>query len=222
MALLAITIRYPRTVFIESPLAIIKFPFTIIIRRLALPFGFLIALFGLIIGKDISNEYRTRRRRYLTFSGCNKFLLTTGTDEQMVKTKIIEGIESIDAEVRIEEFEFSSGVEQTITIPPKNISFHDFNYLVQWLTDGKVRTVGLVENKRMTYTVYDDPDTTNLIGQTDLGEKFFISLADNFNKRQFLRINDEIELVEEYNISRIKSELSAQQPATHINHPPKT
>ena len=216
LGLLAVTIRYPRTVFVEIPLAIIKFPFRVVKEELFI--GFFLDLFGLIIGKDINNEYKTKRRKYLTFSKCNKFLLTTGTDEGMVKTKIAEGIDSTNEKLKIEDFRFLNASGQTIVLPPADISFHDFNYLIQFLTDRPVRTVGLVENKRLAYTVYDDPETTNLIGQTSQGEKLFISLVDNFDKRQFLRINDDIELQEEYNISRIKSELSAQQATMHINH----
>jgi hypothetical protein len=216
LALLGVTFRYPRTVFIDIPLAIIKFPFYVIKEGLLI--GFFLDLFGLIAGTDVNNEYKTKRKRYLTFNKCHKFLLTTGTDNEMVRTKVIEGIDSTNEKLKIEDFRFLNNAEQTITLPPADISFHDFNYLIQFLTDGPVKTVGLVENKRLAYTVYDDPDTTNLIGQTDQGEKFFISLADNFDKRQFLRIHDEIELVEEYNISRIKSELSAQQATIHINH----
>lgn len=216
LVLLGLTIRYPRTVFVEIPLEIIKFPIHVLKEELFIEF--FLDLFGLITGKDINNEYKTKRKRYLTFNKCNKFFLTTGTDEGMVKIKTIEAIESTNREMVIDQFRFLTASEQTITIPPTDISFHDFNYLVQFLTDGPVKTVGLVESKRLAYTVYDDPDTTNLIGQTDQGEKFFISLVDNFDKRQFLRINDDIELQEEYNISRIKSELSVQQATMYINH----
>ncbi|HMG94000.1 MAG TPA: hypothetical protein VK589_28265 [Chryseolinea sp.] len=82
--------------------------------------------------------------------------------------------------------------------------------MIQFLTD-EVNTVGLVEGDGLAFTVYEDPETSNLIGQTDQGEKFFISLVDNFDKKQFLRMNDELELLEEYSVSRIKSDLSAQQ-----------
>jgi hypothetical protein len=209
LVLLVAIIRHPRAFFIEFPLGMIKFLGRGIKEELFI--GFFLALFGLFTGKDVNNEYKTKRKRFLIFSTTNKFLLTTGTDEGMVKIKVTEGIESLNGKLKIEEFRFLSTSDLTTTIPPKDISFHDFNYLVQWLTDGKVRSVGLVEGKRLTYTVYDDPNTENLIGQTHTGETFFISLVDSFDKRQFLRINDEIEILEEYNIERIKSGLSAQQ-----------
>lgn len=216
LVLLGLTIRYPRTVFVEIPLVIIKLTFYVIKEGLFI--GFFLDLFGLISGQDINNEYKTKRKKYLTFSNCNKFFLTSGADEAMVRTKIIEAIESVNEKLRIEDFRFLDASEQTITLPPTDISFYDFNYLIQLLTDGPIKTIGLVESKRLAYTVYDDPDTSNLIGQTEHGEKFFISLVDNFDKRQFLRINDVIELQEEYNISRIKTDLSAQQATKAITN----
>lgn len=209
LVLLALTIRYPRAVFVEIPMAILGALFHPL-TELALLLTGVIGVTGTILGKDLNNVYRTKGKRFLTFARCKKFLLTTGTDEGMVKIKVVEFIEATNEKLRIDEFQFASKSEQTITIPPNNISFLEFNYLIQWLTDRKVKSVGLVESTRMAYAVYDDPETENLIGQTDRGEKFFISLVDNFDKRQFLRINNEIELLEEYDISRIKNELSIQ------------
>ena len=147
----------------------------------------------------------------MNFSGCSKFLLTMGTDVETVKAEIIDTLVLLDDEtLRIEEFRFLRAPKFTITIPPTHISFHDFSELIQFLTD-EVNTVGLVEGDGLAFTVYEDPETSNLIGQTDQGEKFFISLVDNFDKKQFLRMNDELELLEEYSVSRIKSDLSAQQ-----------
>lgn len=171
LVFLVLTIRYPRTVFVEIPVAILKFPYYAI--RRTWPVELFLILLGLLTGKDINNEYKTNRKRFLTFARCTKFLLTTGTDEGMVKVKINEGIELLNKTVKIEEFKFLTTSEQIITIPPKDISFHDFNFLIQLLTDGRVETIGLVESKRLGYTVYNDPGTTNLIGQTDQGEKFF-------------------------------------------------
>lgn len=216
LALVVVTIRYPRTVFVEIPLAIIKLPFYAL--KEAFFINFFLDLFGPITGNDINNDYKTKRKRYLTFSKYSKFLLTTGTDTEMVKSKLLEGVDSTNLNCKFDDFRFLETSSQTITIPPSDISFHDFNYLVQLLTDGRVTTVGLIESKRTSFTVYDDPETTNLIGQTDQGEKFFISLVDNFDKSQFLRISDDIQIQEEYNLSRIKSELSAQQATTHINY----
>ncbi len=72
-------------------------------------------------------------------------------------------------------------------------------------------TVGLVENKRVAYTVYDDNDGICLIGQTEQGGKFFVSLRDNFDKRQFLRMSNEVELIESYNVFQMKNALGAHR-----------
>lgn len=210
LAFLVFIIRYPRKVFIELPLGIINFIIYVIKEELFI--GFFLGLFGLIIGQDLDNEYKTRKKKYLTFSKTNKYLITTGTDEGMVNIKISEALETTKEKLKINDFKFiTTPASQTITIPPTNISFYDFNYLVQLMTDGRVKTVGLVENNRLAYTVYNDPNTENLIGQTHNGEKFFVSLVDNFDKRQFLRINNEIETIEENTVSKIKNELRNMQ-----------
>jgi hypothetical protein len=202
LALMAVTIRYPRAVFIELPLAILRGIFFN-----ALPFD-LADPAGAVTGKNLSNEYRTRRRRFITFSKTDKFMVTTGTDVGMVKIKINESLETLDEKMKFDEFKFICAADHTIIIPPKNISFYNFNYLIQSMTDDPVKTVGLVEGKRLSYTVYNDRKTINLIGCTNKGEKFFISLFDNFTKKQFLRINDDIETIPEYDVFAIKRTIS--------------
>ena len=136
--------------------------------------------------------------------------MTFGSDEQSVKKELDSAQILLDDEtITIEEFKFLHTSKCIITIPPSRISLHDFNSLVQYMTD-EVNTVGLVKGDNLSFTVYDDPKTINVIGQTDQGEKFFISRYDNFSSKQFLRLNDDIGIINEYSVSRIKSDLSSQ------------
>lgn len=169
----------------------------------------LLRIVGHFIGKDINNEYKTQGKIFFFFAPCSKYLLTMGTDVEAVKTEIIDVLDILDEELSIEEFRFLPTPKCIITIPPSHISFRDFNELIGWLTDD-VNTVGLVESKDLTYTVYEDESTTNLIGQTEQGEKFFISSIDKYGQKQFLRLNNEIELLEDYSVSRIKNDLRAR------------
>jgi hypothetical protein len=200
LLLLGAMIRWPKAFFIETPLAI----FGLILHYFKE--AFFIDFFLAVFGSD--PDYKTRKKRYLTFSRCKKLMITTGTDEGMVKIKIAHALESTNQKLTTAEFKFHSNEERTVTIPPEKITFHDFNYLIQYLTDGRVRTIGVVESKRIVFTVHQDPDTTNLIGETDKGEKFYISLEDNFDHKQFLRINNEIEVPEEYRVSAVRQSLT--------------
>ncbi|HMG94001.1 MAG TPA: hypothetical protein VK589_28270 [Chryseolinea sp.] len=49
--------------------------------------GFFLYLFSRLIGRDINNEYKTKGKIFLNFSGCSKFLLTMGTDVETSKQK---------------------------------------------------------------------------------------------------------------------------------------
>ena len=132
-------------------------------------------------------------RKFIEYSeeGCWSFkpeVLKTMRGDKL--KEIIDVLILLDDEsLKIEEFKFFPSGKYTITIPPGRISFHDFHKLIQYLTD-EVDTVGLVEGNELVYTGYTDPKTGMVIGQTDRGEKFFISILDDTDKKLFLRIND--------------------------------
>jgi hypothetical protein len=110
-----------------------------------------IARFILRMRKALLGEekYRTKEKRYFAFAPCSKFLLTMGMDDQTVKKEIIDVLDLLDDEsLKIEEFKIFPSEKFTITIPPSRISFHDFNELIQYLTD-EVNTIGLVEGKEL-------------------------------------------------------------------------
>jgi hypothetical protein len=213
LILVAATIRYPRTVFVDIPLGIIRMPFYLI--RDSFFVRLLLGMIGAVIGEDVNNEYRTHGKRFLDFRRCAKFLITGGAGE-FTRLKVIEAIKSTEERMPIDTFRFFSSEEQTVTIPPEKITFYDFNYLVLALTEGHVYTVGLVQGDRITFTVFDDPETGNLIGEADRGEKFFISMLDNFHKKQFLRLTDQVEISQEKGIKHIVKELNAVKDEVNL------
>jgi hypothetical protein len=125
-----------------------------------------------------------------------------------LRCKLTEGLELMNEKLKSHNFQFVALGDKTIIQPPTSISFYSFHFLVQSFDEYKIRTIGVVETLRTTYTVYNDPNSENLIGQTDKGKKFFISLMEDYSKRQFLRVSRDIVTSEEFDVSKVKSELA--------------
>lgn len=151
--------------------------------------------------------YRTEVKKFIKFEVSKKYYLSWETDMANLKDKLKEGLEKSDAKQDVDEFQFTRVGERTVIQPPMSISFYSFHFLVQWLTDRKIKTVGIVETSRTAYTTYSDPNSEYLIGETSKGKRFFITLMEDYSKRQFLRLNKGIETIEEFGVERIREEL---------------
>jgi hypothetical protein len=168
-----------------------------------------VRIYEWITGKDTGlNGYRTEQKKYIKFSVAKKFLLTWETDIEHLKYKMTDGLETMNEKLQVTDFKFSTIDHRTIIQPPTSISFYSFHFLIQWLTEYKINTVGVVETVQTVYTTYNDPNSENLIGQTSKGKRFFISLMDDYSKRQFLRINRDIETIADYDVLAIKGGLA--------------
>lgn len=168
-----------------------------------------VKIYEWITGKETGiNGYRTEYKKFIKFSVAQKLILTWETDIEHVKHKLIDGMETINEKLDIADFQFTTFEQKTIIQPPSSISFYSFHFLVQWLTEYKIDTVGMVETPRTVYTTYNDPDSENLIGQTDKGEKFFITLMEDYSKRQFLRINRDLKTIDDYGVLAIRGGLT--------------
>jgi hypothetical protein len=154
------------------------------------------------------NGYRTEQKKFIKFSVAKKFLLTWETDIDHLRSKLTEGLELMNEKLKSHNFQFVALGDKIIIQPPTSISFYSFHFLVQSFAEYKIRTIGVVETLRTTYTAYNDPNSENLIGQTDKGKKFFISLMEDYSKRQFLRVSRDIVTSEEFDVSKVKSELA--------------
>jgi hypothetical protein len=199
IALVAAIIRYPKATFIDIPLGLLK--------RL-LFFDFFVGIFEILIGKEGGdNEYKIQKKIYFDFNSCNKLLLTKETDELKVKSEIKESLSIISEKVNSINFVLTRIGDELIIQPNKDIPFYEFHFLVQSLAEAKIETVGLVESKAMTYSVYNDPNSVNLIGQTDKGDKFFITLLEGYEDKQFILLNRSIETNEEYDVENLKARL---------------
>lgn len=160
-------------------------------------------------GKEtgLFSGYKTEKKKFIKFNTAKKFILAWESIEQ-IKSKIAVGLDAIDEQFHIVNFEFKIIDQMTIVQPPASISFYSYHFLVQWLAENNGKSIGIVETTRTAYTTYYDPDSENLIGQTDKGEKFFISLTEDYSKAQFLRVNSTIKTNEEYDVARIKRDLA--------------
>ncbi len=68
--------------------------------------------------------------------------------------------------------------------------FELFHFIVKDFEEHNIKTVGVVETKRTAYTVYQNLYSELFIGQTDKSVPFFIDLSDYYKRRQFLRMNN--------------------------------
>ena len=168
-----------------------------------------VRIYEWITGKDTGlNGYRTEQKKFIMFSLAKKFILTWETDVEHLKYKLTEAFDTLEKKLDVTHFQFTTTGKKTIIHPPPSISFYSFHYLVQWLTEFKINTVGIVETPRTVYTTYNDPDSENLIGETDKGKRFFISLMEDYSRRQFLRMNRDIRTIDAYSVNAIKNSLA--------------
>lgn len=168
-----------------------------------------IKIFERLAGKSTGlNSYRTEQKKFIKFDIAKKFLVTWETDIEHLESKLTEGLELMNEKLKPCNFQFVAFGDKTIIQPPTSISFYSFHFLVQSFAENEIRAIGVVETMRTIYTTYNDPNSENLIGQTDKGKKFFISLMEDYCRRQFLRLNRDIVTSEEFDVSKIKIELA--------------
>ena len=178
-----------------------------------------VRIYEWITGKDTGiYGYRTEYKKFIKFTGAKKFLLAWEKDVEHLKDKLADGLETMNEKLTANDFEFTMLDDRIIIQPPPSISFYSFHFLVQWLAEYKITTVGIVETLRTSYTTYNDPNSENLIGQTDKGKKFFISLMENFSRRQFLRINRNIETLEEFDVEKVKRDIEIRTQSSRQPH----
>lgn len=175
-----------------------------------------VKIYEWVTGKQIEtgDSYRTEHKKFIKFSSAEKMLVIWETDVDDLKSKMTDGLRTINENSDVTAFLCRTIGERTIIQAPASLSFYSFHFLVQWLNEHKTKTIGLVETARTAYTTYNEPDSENLIGQTDKGKKFFISLMEDYSKRQFLRINRNVRTIADYDVANIKSDLSALSSST--------
>ncbi|MBL0740743.1 hypothetical protein [Chryseolinea lacunae] len=168
-----------------------------------------VILYRWITGKDGEriNDYKTDRKRFIQFEGMKKRILVEERDIALVKSKISETLGELAESLVIDDFQFQTTDQGTIIHAPRSISFFTFHFLIQALGRRDIVAIGLVESTRFAYSAYNDPNSVNVIGQTYMGNRFFISLVEDYSKKQFLRVNNRIKTNPAYKVRALKNEL---------------
>ena len=166
-----------------------------------------VRIYQWITGNADIVRYRTEYKKFVKFSAAKKYVIVWQTDTEYLRNLLTELPGRSNDKIRVADFHFTGVRHMTIMQPPSSISFYLFHYLIQRLSDHKIKTVGLVETTHTAYTTYSDPDSENLIGETDAGKRFYISLLDDYSKRQFLRVNRDIITNPEFEMLKIKRQI---------------
>lgn len=162
-----------------------------------------IFLFECVTGKSTINGYRTEYKRYIKFEVARKHILVWDVPPNELSVKLKNALEATKEQHDLNEFHLSIAKDVTIVHPPNSISFYSFHFLVKLLGQHYLKAVGVAETTRTVYTTYNDPKSANLIGKTEDGKRFFISLKENYSKKQFLRIDRNIETLDHFDIQNI-------------------
>ena len=170
-----------------------------------------VQLFVLIFGGNADSRYGLGRKRYVNFGKSKKIGLIWETDGDKIKESIVEALASIQEKPDTCDFQITTGTTLSVIKPPDSISFYTFHYVIQWLSEANLKSAGLVVSSRMAYSFYNDPDSENLIGRTDSGAGFYISLLEDYGARPFLRMSKYIVTSDAFNVESLKTYLKEDE-----------
>ncbi|WP_143165137.1 hypothetical protein [Chryseolinea serpens] len=170
-----------------------------------------VQLFLSIFGGNADSPYGLGRKRYVNFGKSKKIGLIWETDGDKIKESIVEALASIHEKPDACDFQITTGPTLSVIKPPDSISFYTFHYVIQWLSEANLKSAGLVVSPRMAYSFYNDPDSENLIGRTDRGAGFYISLLEDYGARPFLRMSKYIVTPDVFNVESLKAYLKEEE-----------
>lgn len=206
IALVVTIIKYPR----DTGNVIVGFlllPFRRlwdILSLLLLPFGLLIIfieeklginyLTKLINRESKSAKKKTKSRKPINFRKFKKYIIVNSTSEQ-IESELKEANESCP-EVNLDQNTIHRTASYSVLELPR-IGFYGYNFLIQWLDEQMKgqEIVGYASNGRTKFLTISDKDGENeLIGRTNTGQNFWISMYDDLDNKQFLRLNREVKI----------------------------
>ena len=215
LAVIATAIKFPKDVFITLPLEILKTPFRIIWRYLTFPFviiGIPIVYFGKkykwkitpIISKFIDfgtndkddTPYKTTKNLIIDFKNGDKYLFIIRSSKDLKKL-IADFLDGLTGKHSIDDFKIADNGGQKIINFPKDINFYDFHLLVQYFEGelGDKSSFGIFKSSELQYYVFQDKETlNNLVGFTTDKKYFSIYLLDDFDTKQYLKLNQKLKL----------------------------
>lgn len=140
--------------------------------------------------KSLATGYKTSSKKQINFSKFKKYIFINSTKVQSIKEQLVESYDTCP-EVNIEGYTIIKTDKYSIIELP-NSGFYGFNFLLMWLKENLHDTdvYGYATNKRSKFFIYVDPNTdNNLIGRTNKQQKFWVSMYEDLDTHQFLRIN---------------------------------
>ncbi|MEQ9378200.1 MAG: hypothetical protein RIG68_23620 [Imperialibacter sp.] len=204
IAFVVALIKYPKD-FVKLVWGFIIFPFERVWDLLIFiltPFWLLLLILDDLLGlkvlpqvgsKTSTKDYKTISRQPINFAGFEKFILVNSLDINSIREQLVEARET-SPEVNIENYAIGSRTSFSIIHLPSS-GFYGFNFLVMWLAEHfKGQEVyGYARNGTIRFFNYVDSNTENsLIGMTNRRKKFWVTMYDNLDKKQYLRINNSI------------------------------
>ncbi|WP_299821610.1 hypothetical protein [uncultured Pontibacter sp.] len=144
--------------------------------------------------RDNDIEYNAKRKKKVYFQSADKYILTFSTNEEKVKQSIANGVASLEA-AALPNITYIKSDYALVVQLPKRTEFYLFHYLLQWLDNEGIGNAGFVSGKSTGYVVYQDKNSlNNLIGETESGAKFSVSLYHDYKESQYLMLDRSIEL----------------------------
>jgi hypothetical protein len=196
-------------------------PVSIIFAPIWIPAYFIDRKFNLGIYKNDDNSddsiISSERKLTIKFEEYQKFLLIDSTPLETLVTVLSECYETTP-EKDFEIIKYNENHNQIILKLTPDCSFYNYHYLLQWLTtyllDTKQNDIfGLAINKsNMSLSYYSCLDTSgihinSLIGKTLEGDKFSIYLLDDYEKEQWLDINNKLIIGKEVDIRQLSLQI---------------
>jgi hypothetical protein len=210
VALIVTIIKYPKDVangIASTAIGFITLPFIRIwnvIQLFLLPLELLILylekkfevnyLTKYIDREPSTTKKKTKERKQINFQNFRKFIIVNSTSEQ-IESELNEADECCP-EVNLEDHSIARTDSYSVIEIPRT-GFYGYNFMIQWLTNNftKNQIVGLASNGRTRFlTISNTEGDNDMIGRTQTGKKFWVSMYDDLDKKQFLRINPELEL----------------------------
>ncbi len=206
LALIATVVKYPKDVG-NGVLGFLFWPFERIwgwILLILFPIGLLVLFIEGKLGKNFLTKYinkasgqqvyKTSSRKPINFPKFKKYIIINSVDKEF-ETQITEA-NATCPEVDIGEINIVRTGNYSVVELPK-IGFFGYNLLIQWLTN-ELRSnevFGFSSNGRTSFLTQNDTDgDNNMKGLTNTGKKFWLNMYEDLDQKQFLRLNNDIEL----------------------------
>jgi hypothetical protein len=183
-----------------------------------IPLGFLKRLIGWDLFEDLFSKnnndpdfkYESETKKNIDFENFSKYILLDSQKNDLIQKILIEGLEIID--VPIDQFDHEiKRIDNFLILAIKSkIGFFNFHVLIQNFYTNKIENTGFVEDKELSFVVYQDPNSlNNMIGETNKGERFSVSLYDGFEKGAYLSMNSKIRIDQKRRFKIVKRKITA-------------